>query len=115
MFKRLRSLVSIRLADADAERVRRSHEEAIRELQDASVMRGTVVRDVRLESGKNVLVPHGLGRIAAAWCSMPRVSRNATTGRIRQMRDSTSFDGDRYVALRADGWGEDVVVDVWIV
>lgn len=115
MFKRLRTLVSIRLADADAERVRRSHEEAIHELQDAAVMRGTIVRDVELPDGQLVFVPHGLGRRATAWPSAPRASLAATTGRIREIRDATVVDRTRFVGLKAQGWGETVTVDVWIV
>jgi hypothetical protein len=113
MSRRFQSPATVRLADKDAERARRSHEGCIRELQGLPVLQGDVARDIALEDGKNTLIPHGLGRAAAVWHSAPRASVSATTGRIRQIRDA-SIDDRKYVCLKAQGWGETVTVDVLV-
>lgn len=113
MPRRLQPPAPVRLADADAERVRRSHAEAIRELQAVPIVGGSLVRDIELPDGVNVPVPHGLGRKAAVFISPAQFSGSATTGRIREVR-SASYDPAKYVVLRASGWSETITVDAWV-
>jgi hypothetical protein len=105
--------VTTRLADTDAERVRRSHAGCILELQSVPVVGGMLQRNVVLPEGENVAIAHGLGRPAAAWTSAPRGSSSGDPGRIREIRDP-SFDPEKFCVLKANDWGETVTVDVWI-
>lgn len=53
---------SIKLADSDAERVRQSHHQAIREIQDLPIASARVIRNITVASNNSVTVAHGLGR-----------------------------------------------------
>jgi hypothetical protein len=104
--------VAAKLADPGAERVRHSHDQRIRELQSVQIMGGALVSDIALPDGVDVFIPHGLGRKARAFMTPPRATSSATTGRIREVRTG-SVDPERYICLRADGWGETVYLDIW--
>ncbi len=113
MAKRFQAPPVIKLADSEAERVRRSHDERIRELQAVPIVRGSLIRDISLPDGSNVAVAHGLGRKAAIFLSPAQFSGSATTGRIREVRDP-NYDPAQYVVLRASGWSETIIVDAWV-
>lgn len=53
---------SIKLSDSDAERVRQSHHQAIREIQDLPIASARVIRNVTVVNNNSVTVAHGLGR-----------------------------------------------------
>ncbi len=112
MTKRFQAPDAAQLADA-YERVRRSHEARIRELQAVPIVRGVQLLDIEIPDDTNTPVPHGLGRKAMVLISPARFSTSATTGRIREVRDP-SFDPTRYVVFRANGWGETIYVDAWV-
>lgn len=97
------------LPDPVLERVRASHHEAIRELQSAPLAGGLVISGVELADGVPTPIPHRLGR-AARWVSTSCVRGAATSGHIEEVR--TGADRDRYVTLKAVGWGATINVDV---
>jgi hypothetical protein len=111
--KRFQAPLALRLKDEDAERVRRNHEQRIRELQAVPIVGGRIATDIDLPDGENVPISHGLGRKAAVFISPAQFSGSATTGRIREVRDP-SFDPTQYVVLRASGWSETITVDAWL-
>lgn len=111
--KRLKAPTSGRLADPDAERIRRNQDERIGEIQSVPILQGRLFTDIELEDGVNTPIPHGLGRRAHVFISPAQFSSAATTGRIREVR-STVFDPTKYVVLRANGWGETITVDAWV-
>ena len=101
--------VSAKLADQDAERVRRSHEAAILELQKASAS-SVIIPDVQLEDGIERPIPHRLGRVPKfVRESCPRNA--SSTGRVEEVR-SGSYDRAQVVVLMATGWGATITVDV---
>lgn len=106
---KLTAPLAVRLADADAERVRRSHEERIRELQALPAAGLVVLQDIELADGVATRIVHKLGK-APRWIG-PSVVRGATTtGRIVESRDS----GNRQhaVTLTATGWGATITIDL---
>lgn len=103
------NLANQTLADATAEQVRRSHHDALSELQ-ASPLAGAKVVSVKLENGKATTVSHGLGRVPKA--VLVSVVRGATTsaGYIKETREAV--DPSKAVMLTASGYGATVQVDV---
>lgn len=110
---RLSKPQDIKLVDDASERVRRSHAQAISELQTLPSSSMRIIANVQLPDSTNVPVPHGLGRVPV----FVRESnpRNAvSTGRIDEIRDGT-VDRSRYVVLRASGWGATIIIDVQVM
>lgn len=103
--------LSVKL-EGDAERVRRSHHEAIVEQQGLVASATQVVNDVSLVDSAVTLVPHGLGRAPRVVLVSP--PRNAVSaGLLVELTDPASNpDRTKYAALRASGFGATVTVDV---
>ena len=101
-----------KLDDLDAEAVRQSHHEAIRELQSLPAASMRVIGSVALVDATLTLVPHGLGR-APYWCGASVVRSPASSGRIEEIRDGV--DRTRYVGLKASGYGATITVDVAVL
>ena len=102
----MRVLQDITLADANAERVRRDRDDAIRELQR---LQPRIVANVALADGIATEVPHGLGRVPL-WVKESCVRGATSTGRIVETRDG--IDRTKAVKLTASGWGATITVDV---
>lgn len=108
--KRLQAPVGVKLDDDKAERVRRSHDERIKELQHVPVVMGRLFQ-VQLEEGKETPIAHRLGRRAVALPSAPR--GGAVAGNLSEII-SDRYDPREFTVLRADNWMATVTVDVWI-
>jgi hypothetical protein len=107
-----REPLPLRLENQDAERVRRSHEECIRELQGLPAAGLTIVKDVALANATLVLVPHRLGRVPSfVACSPPRGA--SSSGRIEEVRDNV--DRSKIAAFKTTGYGATVTVDVVVL
>jgi hypothetical protein len=100
--------------DGAAERVRRSHHDAISELQRGLFAGARVLEAIELADGVITPIPHGLGRVARF--VMPSCVRGGTssTGHIEEVRDG-SLDRSRYLAIKAVGWGGSIVVDLVVL
>ena len=103
--------LNARIGDETSERVRRSQELAIRELQAVPISAGRLIKDVVLEDGVETPIAHGLGRPATVFISPPRCSD--TSGYIREIR-STTHDRSKFVVLIANSWPADATVDLWV-
>jgi hypothetical protein len=112
--RRFHSPATVTHADPEIERMRLNFERRIGEIQKAPVMAGLIFRDVSLASGVNTPIPHNFNRRALHFHSAPRASASATTGRIREIVDPELFDPKKYLVLKANGWSETIVVDVWV-
>lgn len=106
----MKAPVSIALDDPDAERVRRSVEDAILELQGMPCASTVIVQDVSLPDATEVVVPHRLGRRPRIVLVSPPRSPS-TSGRIEEIRTG-SHDRTKVVVLKASGFGATVTVDV---
>ena len=105
----MKQLPEITLPDAAAEKVRRDHAEAIRELQRMLPVR---VKNVVLEDSKPTYVPHSLGQVpGTVTISVPR-GAIATAGRIGETTDNV--DRTKTLVLTATGWGATITVDVLV-
>jgi hypothetical protein len=101
--------LSIKLTDDDAEQVRRSHHDAIAELQKQPAVALKAIAGVELPDGVTVQVAHGLGRAPVfVRESIPRGA--VTAGLLVEVR--TGVDRTKYVALVATGWGATITVDL---
>lgn len=97
----------LKLDDEKAERVRRSHEAALLELQ-ARPASGERIVTVSLADGKATPVAHGLGR--APIMVTPSIVRGAASaGYIVETRDG---DRTKAVTLTANGYGATVTLEV---
>src|SRR4051812_47181094 len=114
----MKAVLSKQLADRDADQVRRSHADAIRELQVAPASSMRVLRDVQLPNGVEVPIAHKLGR-APAWVKESAPRGAATTGLVRDMGSVTAagvpIDRAQRIVLRADGYGATITVDVMVL
>ncbi|HKP06413.1 MAG TPA: hypothetical protein VJU58_04095 [Microbacterium sp.] len=107
------TLLAIKLADDAAERVRQSHAQGIVELQGLPASATVVINDVQLPDNVVVLIPHRLGR-------RPRITLHspprgaATIGLVSEVIDVAGGNPDRtkFIALRANGMGATITVDV---
>lgn len=113
MIPLLSIVIDERTKPADLEHIVRNLREVVRELQllpfaSAKVAKVAVV----LADGVPTPIPHGLGRRAFVWHSPPRGA--STTGRIEEVRDS-SHDSNKFVVLKATGWGASITVDVCVL
>lgn len=103
--------LSIRLA-GDAERVRQSTHDAIREIQSAPGVGMLVVSGVFLASGVRTPVPHSLGR-APSWIGASCVRGALAAGSVAELVDGV--DRSQRVDLTAVGFGADVTIDLLVV
>lgn len=113
----MRKLLDVQLDDDDAERVRRSHAEAIGELQSFPVLTVNVIRDVSLPNGAEVEIPHKLGRRFQSY-SLSATRGAAASGRIGEVRGAHTsglpIDPAKALCLQAVGYGATVLVDVTV-
>jgi hypothetical protein len=104
------NILDLKLDDDDTERVRRSHSEAIKDLQ-RSLPR--VIPNIALVDGKATTVAHGLGRAPRAVIqSIARGSVSA--GFITETRPSGT-DRSKTIVLQASGYGATITVDVVVL
>lgn len=104
--------LQLKLEQDDAERVRRSHHDAIVDLQDAPGYGARVIAGVELADGVERAVSHKLGRAPIfVRESCPRGA--VTTGRVEEIR--TTSDRSLIVVLKATGWGGTITVDVMVL
>jgi hypothetical protein len=108
--------LSLRLADANAEAVRRNVDQRIGELQRLPTAFLIVVGDFVVPNGGSVLVPHRLGRKPLLVVLSPPRSEKGAPGLVAGgiLIDLTGSDVDRTQAIRifAAGYGVDVTVTV---
>lgn len=108
----------LKLEDKTAERVRHSHDEAIRELQDVPLLGGKLIENVEIPDATSVPVFHGLGRLPRVFVSPPRFKSTPTVGVIRDRSRLTTvtpkYDPTQYVVLHGQGFGVSAYVDVWV-
>lgn len=103
-------LVDLALTDYDAERVRRSHHQAIKLLQKQPA--ATSIQNIVLEDGVITPIAHGLQRLPIH-ISVSPVRGAASAGLVQEIR-TTSFDRAQYVVLEASDFGADVTVDLLV-
>jgi hypothetical protein len=112
----MKTLLELRVDDPVADRVIRSHAEAIEELQLLPMASASVVRGVLLPQGVEVTVPHKLGRKPVY--VRESTPRGATTaGQVHDLGTKSATTGNhidrtKVVVLRANGFGSDITVDV---
>ena len=108
----LRTVITPRLPEPQAEEARRVLVEAVRELQALPASALTVIPNVSLADGVLVPVAHRLGRAPLfVQCSLPRGA--VTPGAVEEVRDGT--DRTRVVMLRASGYGATITADVVVL
>lgn len=108
-------------ADPAADRVAAATAQSIHELQLLPAAGIRVVSDVELADATNVYVAHKLGRRPG--CVIVSAVRGAlSAGVIRDVSDGKltgvfagPVDRDRYVVLRADGYGAPISVDLMVM
>lgn len=110
----MRAPLDLRLADAAAEQVRRSHAQAIAEMQGIPVL-GLRVLTVEIPNASEIRLAHRLGR--RPQMVLVSVPRGAISVGI--VRDTTAApttgsapDPTSLLCLRADGFGATITVDV---
>lgn len=103
------TLTPVKLEDETAERVRRNHHDAIKELQALPFAGGVVIAGVTLADAVSTPIAHGLGH-TPIWCA-PSPPRGASaTGRIEEVsRDS------KLIYLKATGWGATITIDLAVM
>jgi hypothetical protein len=113
----MKTLLDSQLSDATAERVRRSHAEAITEIQDLPATSIRCIPNVELPNAVGVQVPHRTGKKVRCWTSPPR--GGGAGGGIFDFGATTPAgrpnDQTQFVCLFATGFGATVVVDVFVM
>ncbi len=105
-------LLDAKLSEQTAERVRVSHQKAIKELQQTTMVDALVIKDVELANATATPIAHRLGRPAVVLVSPPRGA--TTSGRIVETRSST-YDRSKVVVLTATGFGATIAVDLVVL
>lgn len=109
-----RAPISPRLPDAKTDRAVRDHARVIGELAGKPAATMQVIADVALEDGVETPIIHKLGR-APTWVRESCVRGAAATGRVEEIRTSTTYSRSEYVILKATGFGATVTVDVAVM
>jgi hypothetical protein len=116
--RRQTQAITARLADQDAELVRRNHEQRLAELQRMPAASMVVVQGVALPAGSPgaaIPVAHGLGR-APRWVCPSAVRGAATVGVIVDLGSvdlgGNPIDRSKVVMLVGSGFGSAITVDV---
>jgi hypothetical protein len=102
-----------RLDDPDAEAVRRSHHDAIRELQAAPAAALRVINSIALTDGTPINVSHGLGR-EPIWIGPSCVRGPSAVGMVEELRN-TGADRSSVVVLKASGYGATITIDLAVL
>lgn len=106
----MKTLTPIKLADDNAERVRREHHDAISEIQKKASVNSLTIADVQLVNAVTTPISHALGK--APTHVTPSAPRGATAaGYITEIRDGT-VDRTKQIQLQANGFGATITVDV---
>lgn len=103
------TLLPIKLADEQLERVRRNTHDAVSELQRLPSSTARILRNIALLDGIATPIAHGLGRRAFVVHSPPRGAMSA--GYIEEVRDGSSKP-ETYVVLKANGYGATITIDI---
>lgn len=113
----MKPILDRRLEDADADQVRRSHADAIRELQALPAAGEVLIPNVSLVSGAETPIAHKLGR-APVFVQVSVVSGAVTAGIITEFRtvfsNGAPVDRTKIIVLQASGYGATVRVDVLV-
>lgn len=107
-----RELIEAKLLDRNAERVRESHADAIRELRTLPSAQLRVIEGKTLTDGAATPIAHGLGR-PPLWVGVSVVRGATATGRIVESR--TGVDRAKVVELTATGWGATITIDLAVM
>lgn len=100
------TLLAIEVADEAAERVRRSHHDALAELQGLALAGARILQGVTLEDGVAKTIAHGLGRKPAY------VSAGIPRGAIAAGYVVETSRDARSLVLTASGYGATITVDL---
>jgi hypothetical protein len=100
------------LDDEKSEIVRREFERKIIELQRMTSASLEIIANVVLADGVATPVAHNAGRPVFVLVSPPRGA--SATGRTEEVRDG-SQDRNKYVVLKATGWGATITVDLAVL
>lgn len=117
--RKLTKLAAVRLADDDAERARDSHATAIAELQGMVAAGLTILDEVAIADGAQVIVNHKLGRKPRMVIFSPPRVEFGTPGFVAGgiLADISGGGLDRTQSLRilAAGYGATVFVTVAVL
>lgn len=118
---RLTPSITARLADPEAEKARRNHDQRIGELQGLPATALRTIAGVVLPDGTEVTVPHGLGRAPRAVITSPvRAAAGTTAGAIFEYRgvgglSGSPIDSSSVIVLAAFGFTNSITVDVVVM
>ena len=101
-----------RTKSEDIDRLHKNVREAVRELQALPHTSERVIKNKELVDGKVTPIAHGLGRPVYVFVSPPRGA--VATGRIEEIRDG-AHDLNKFVVLKASGWGATITVDLRVL
>jgi len=110
--------ISVRL-EADAERVRRNHDQQIAEIQALPVLAMTVIKGVVLPPGVDVIIAHGLGREASVVSVSPPTGNLviSAAGVVRWLRGaeaSSAIDDRQVICLHSTLYVETITINVMV-
>ena len=109
-----RAPISPRLPEPKTDRAVRDHARAIGDLAGKPANGMLVIGGVTLEDGVETPIVHKLGK-APSWVRESCVRGAVTTGRVEEVRTSTTYSRSDYIVLKATGWGATITVDVLAV
>jgi len=113
--RRLIPSIPARLPEATAERVRRNHDERLREIQALPLVQGKLLKHILLTNNATTTIAHGMGRPVSCFVSPPHRPSGSGGSDMRIMRIKTAaVDESTSLQLYAGDWGGDVYVDIWV-
>lgn len=98
--------------DGPADRVRRSHAEAIKELQALPATSTQIINDVVLADATVTVVAHALGRRPKMLIVSPPRGAMAIGIIEEKVLATENPDRTKFVALKASGMGGTIIVDI---
>ena len=118
---RLTPTQDLSVDDPTVDRILDSHARGLSEIQLLPAFGLRVVQNVELVEAKNTFVAHPLGRLPV-FVGVSAIRGALTAGMVRDITDgklpsifASPVDRNRFVVLRADGYGATIHVDIMVI
>lgn len=110
---KLQPALGLVIGDANADRVRRHHDQQIGELQALPATAIKVISNIDLPDGVETPIPHGLGR-PATWHKESTIRNPAGNGVIQEVRGG-SYDRSKVIVLKATSYAATITIDLMVM
>lgn len=108
---RIKQVPRIPLENRDTDRAVELVRQGVNAVTNIAILGGRQITNITMADSTNVMVRHGLGRRLQGWMVTRMAGVPITAGCITE---AVSDDPTNHIILRATGYGQTMVVDLWV-